>query len=353
MYTSIMQQSCMDDFLQTYLSEEEAPRNAEEIKTVLHAGGFNLTEFLSNKPVAIVNLLEEERAEMKAQRIFGQTWDTKTDKLMFAKPNTLYTGQKPTERNVLSRAASLFDPVGLISLFAIKIGCILQSIIKAERNWDQRVSECYQQDLQEWMDEVGSMTPIQIPRCLIPSTNGTHVLHTFTDAWLSEIAAIVYVMTNNADGSCTSRYAISKTKVAPIKQLSIAKLDSEAATLGAEQAGFCESEMTTIISSNTFWTDSTATLGWIQSKQRQKMYLANIDQNSQKFQPGQLETHPRNDESRWQWHTKPHPIRHTKAVAATTGLSEHTSRLLEFCRGQWSPHMRYTSDTTSDAGHWC
>ena len=274
-YTSIMQQFYMDDFTQTYPSEEEARRSAEEIKTVLHTGGFNLTKFLSNRPAALENLLEEDKAELKAQRILGQTWDPKTDKLMFAKPKFLYTGQQMTQRKVLSMAASLFDPIGLISPFAIRIRCSLQRIIKEGRNWDQPVSECYQQELQEWMDEFDNMTPIEIPRCLIPNTNGTHQLHTFTDASMSAIAAIVYVRTTNADGSSTSRYVISKTKVAPIKQLSIPKLELEAATLGAELAGFCESKMTTTISSKHFWTDSTATLGWIQSKQRQKMYMAN------------------------------------------------------------------------------
>ena len=274
-YTSIMQQFYMDDFMQTYPSEEEARRSAAEVKTVLQTGGFNLTKFLSNRPAALENLLKEDKAEMKAQRILGQTWDPKTDKLMFAKPKLLYTGQQMTQRKVLSMAASLFDPVGLISPFAIRIRCILQRIIKEGRNWDQPVSDCYQQELQEWMDELDSMTSIQIPRCLIPNTNGTHQLHTSTDASMSAIAAIVYVRTTNADGSCTSQYVISKTKVAPIKQLSIPKLELEAATLGAELAGFCESEMTTTITSKHFWTDSTATLGWIQSKQRQKMYIAN------------------------------------------------------------------------------
>ena len=171
---------------------------------------------------------------------------------MFAKPKFLYTGQQMTRRKVLSMAASLFDPIGLISPFAIRIRCSLQRIIKEGRNWDQPVSECYQQEIQEWMDEFDNMTPIEIPRCLIPSTNGTHQLHTFTDASMSAIAAIVYVRTTNADGSSTSRYVISKTKVAPIKQLSIPKLELEAATLGAELAGFCESEMTTTISSKHF-----------------------------------------------------------------------------------------------------
>ena len=180
---------------------------------------------------------------------------------MFAKPKLLYTGQQMTQRKLLSMAASLFDPVGLISPFDISIRCILQRIIKEGRNLNQPVSEWYQQELQEWMDEFDSMTSIEFHRCLIPSTNGNHQLHTFTDSSMSAIAAIVYVRTTKPDGSSTSRYVISKTKVVTIKQLSIPKLELEAATLGAELAGFCESKMTTTISSKHFWTDSTASLG--------------------------------------------------------------------------------------------
>ena len=204
----------MDDFMHTYRSEEKVRRSAEEIKTVLHTGEFNLTKFFSNRPAALENIQGEDKAEMKAQRILGQTWDPKTDKLMFAKPKLLYTGQQIIQRKVLSMAASLFDPVGLTSPFTIRIGSILQRIGRVGRNWDRSVSECYQQALQEWMDGFDSMTSVEIPRCLIPSTNGTHQLHTFTDASLSAIGAIVYVRTTNADGSSTSRYVISKTKVA-------------------------------------------------------------------------------------------------------------------------------------------
>ena len=137
------------------------------------------------------------------------------------------------------------------------------------------MSDCYQQELKEWMDEFDSMTSIQIPSWLILSSNGTHQCHTFADASMSAIAAIVYVRTNKADRVRISRYVISETKVGLIKQLSILKMKLEAGTLGAEPSGFCERKMTTTISSKQFWTDSTATLGWIQSKQRQKMYIVN------------------------------------------------------------------------------
>ena len=124
------------------------------------------------------------------------------------------------------------------------------------------------------------------PRCLVPNVDGTHDLHTFTDASLSAVSAVVYLRTISADSSIATRYVISKSKVAPIKQLSVPKLELEAATLGTELAGFCETEMTIDVKSKKFWTDSTVVLSWIKSKDRQKMYIANrlykIAENSNK-----------------------------------------------------------------------
>ena len=129
---------------------------------------------------------------------------------------------------------------------------------------------------------------------------------------------------------------ISK-KSSSINQLSIRKLEFEAATLGAELASPCESKMTTTISSKYFWTDSTTKLGWIHSKHRQ-MYIANslskIHENSN---PG-VWKNSRKYEFRWPRHTRSYPITHTKAMASTTGPSEHTSRLLVFSEDS-DPHI--------------
>ena len=119
-YASIMQQFYMDDFMQTYPSEKEARRGAEEINTVLQIGECNLTKFMRNKPTTLENLLENDKTEMKTRK---NPWDFKIDMLMFAKPKLLFTIQQLTQKKVLSVAASLFDPVGLISPFAIRIWC--------------------------------------------------------------------------------------------------------------------------------------------------------------------------------------------------------------------------------------
>ena len=136
--------------MQTYLFKEKASGSAEEIKPVLQTEKFNLPKFPMNKQTTLENLLAKQRTELQTQTIAGQTWDSKTDKLIFAKPTLLYTGQQLTQRKVLSKAASLFDPVGQFSAVAIRIRCILLKIINMGGS-DHLVSQSCQQELQEWM----------------------------------------------------------------------------------------------------------------------------------------------------------------------------------------------------------
>ncbi|XP_075246014.1 uncharacterized protein LOC142339679 [Convolutriloba macropyga] len=277
----------MDDFIQTFSTEEEAANTATELKPVLKTGGFNLTKFLSNNPAVLEKIPEKDRVGIqKLQRIFGQTWNLEFDQIPFAKPRLSYEKENITQRKLLSMAASLFDTNGLFSLFAIRLRCILQKVIKQGHNWDQLLSKEHYDEIQQWMEDFQNMPPIQIPRCLVPNVDGTHQLHTFTDASLSAVSAVLYLRTISVDDTIATHYVISKSKVAPIKQMSIPKLELEAATLGAQLAGFCETEMTIDLKNKMFWTDSTAVLSWIKSKDQQKMYIANrlnkIDENSNK-----------------------------------------------------------------------
>ena len=79
----------------------------------------------------------------------------------------------------------------------------------------------------------------------------------------------------DTDGTITTHYVIDKSRVAPIKPISIPKLELEAAALGAELSMFRRSEMSLQFLKISFWSDSTAALGWLPIKSRQKIYIAN------------------------------------------------------------------------------
>ena len=112
----------MDDFNQSFSTEEEAANTATELKQVLKTGGFNLIKFFSKNPAVQEKIPEEDKiGVLKLQMIIGQTWNPESDQLLFKKPKQSYGKEIITQRKLLSMAASLFDPIGIISTFAIRL----------------------------------------------------------------------------------------------------------------------------------------------------------------------------------------------------------------------------------------
>ena len=67
------------------------------------------------------------------QRILGQMWNAKEDIFIFKRPDLKLDVKSMQQRQLLSLAASLFDPLGIMP-FSIRVRCILQSIVKQGNN---------------------------------------------------------------------------------------------------------------------------------------------------------------------------------------------------------------------------
>lgn len=66
---------------------------------------------------------------------------------------------------------------------------------------------------------------------------------------------------------------VAKARVAPIKQLTIPRLECQADVTGSQIANTIEKELNIPISTKFFWTDSTIVLGWINTTQKLKPYV--------------------------------------------------------------------------------
>ena len=165
-----------------------------------------------------------------------------------------------TTKTTLVSSSFVFDPLGMITPFAIRIRSLLQAVIKQGEKWDEEVPAEFHSDLQKWFCEFNSMPDITTKRCLVtgPKTSQQH--HGFTDASNTATSAVVYLGPTTTEGNVIVNYVIRKSRVAPIKQTCISELELEAATMGAELASFVVTEMTLNFSSVHFWTDSTAAL---------------------------------------------------------------------------------------------
>ena len=139
--------------------------------------------------------------------------------------------------------------------------------------------------IQKWIDKYQSAPPIELPRCINPKSSAIelHELHIFSDASQLAYGAVAYIRTSSEkDVSCS--FLISKAKVAPIKQLSIPKMELQAAVLGTRLPRFVKSHQNILFKETVFWCDSTAALAWIKSSDKLKVYVSNrvreIQENS-------------------------------------------------------------------------
>ena len=76
----------------------------------------------------------ENAERVKEQRILGQMWNANKDIFIFKRPDLKLDVESMQQRQMLSLAASLLDPLGIITPLSLRVRCILQSIVKQSNN---------------------------------------------------------------------------------------------------------------------------------------------------------------------------------------------------------------------------
>lgn len=138
---------------------------------------------------------------------------------------------------------------------------LMQRLWLASLTWDEPLPTTIQSDWSRLQAELHQLRNISLPRCTGNSQKTSSQLHVFCDASERAYAASIYLRTELADGSIKSQLIMSKTRVAPVKQISVARLELCGALLGAQIskqiAELLEVKLTSI------WTDSEIVLAWI------------------------------------------------------------------------------------------
>ncbi|XP_033111304.1 uncharacterized protein LOC117112338 [Anneissia japonica] len=178
-------------------------------------------------------------------------------------------------RNVLSKIASLFDPLGFISPIVIRAKITMQDIWASGLSLDEPLSNEIENKVKYWLADLDELSKIKVERCLQPINDGRVALHVFVDTSEDAYAAVVYLCCKK-DDTCTIRLVASKTKVAPLKTMSIPRLELMATVLGLKLvksiANFLDYDLKNAI----FWSDSMTAICWIRGRSRAfKTFVAN------------------------------------------------------------------------------
>ncbi|XP_053687000.1 uncharacterized protein LOC128736541 [Sabethes cyaneus] len=290
----ILQSTYVDDYLDSFGSEEEASRVAAEVRLIFRNGGFVLRNWISNNDGVLKHLGEKQAATSKSlittstncERVLGMLWNPLTDELSFSTrmsdevQTLLENDDKPTKRQVLRCVMTLFDPLGLLATFLIHGKILVQDLWRAGTGWDEEVAENQYRDWCRWIKMIAFIARIRIPRCYFPEASAKTYeqaeLHVFVDASLLAYACALYLRTTCSDGTFQCSLIAAKAKVAPLKPITIPKLELQGCILGARMAKFVQANHTISISRRILWTDSSVALSWIRADPRNyRPFVAN------------------------------------------------------------------------------
>lgn len=188
-------------------------------------------------------------------------------KLNKAHVDCLHGVVTPSKREILRAVMSVFDPLGFLSHFLIFPRILLQEIWRSGLSWDEKINAEQDECWKQWVRSLLSIEALNIPRWLGTTTKSTIELHTFVDASEDAYAAAVY-MRQATDEGVKCWLISAKSRVSPLKPVSIPRLELLAATIGTRLAATVQDDLDLEVSRSTFWSDSRTVLSWIQSDAR-------------------------------------------------------------------------------------
>ena len=165
-----------------------------------------------------------------------------------------------------------------------------------------------------WLSDLKSIAECRVERCYLLKEKQTKSaeLHIFSDASSQAYAAVAYWRFSINENYLQVSIIMAKSRVAPLKIITIPHLEHQAAVLAVRLASFIKNEHRFIITKSVFWCDSKPVLYWINRDPREfKIFVANrVTELRENTKP-----------SEWRWvptkqnpaddgtHSQPHPVK--------------------------------------------
>jgi hypothetical protein len=241
---AMLKSTYMDDTMDSEETPEAALKLYSELIELWNSAGMCARKWLSNSQEVMRHIpqstcaadVDLDRGELPTVKTLGLLWSPKSDEFLFRvlQPSTI---DAKTKRAFLKKIAALFDPLGFLSPYTVRAKIIYQAMWTSGVEWDEPLPINLANKAQKWFDELSDLSCVKINRCIREDKKiDTITMHTFVDASQESYGAVVYMRYAYEDGSVSCRLVASKSRVAPLKAVSIPRLELMAAVVGLQVA---------------------------------------------------------------------------------------------------------------------
>ena len=253
---TILRNFYVDDCLKSLSSSSAAVKHVGDLRKLMLIGGFNVTKWASSDRQVLESIPLEERAKdvkelnlkcdtLPTERALGVSWFVETDAFGFK----VDIKEKPcTRRGNLSGVSSAYDPLGMAAPFFLPA----KDLCRKGLSWDDEIPCLH---LSRWQAWLADLPKLPLKRCVKGADLGEVIIteiHHFYDASQCACRAVSHLRQVNLDGQVHYSFLVGKSRLAPLKQMSIPRLELVAAAVSVRLKKLLKNELEIPIAKITF-----------------------------------------------------------------------------------------------------
>lgn len=282
---SILDHHYVDDFVDSFESVSKAIEVAQQVREIHASAGYELRRFTSNSSEVVValegnmdklvNFSADANDLQSTEKILGMYWHPGDDAFKYelkfhrVKDEVIKGIRCPTKRELLSVVMSIFDPMGFLCNYMISAKLLMREVWRHDVRWDEVLPVSLREIWNNWCTELQNVAQVNVPRYYFKNEPPCSLeLHTFVDASEDAFGAVSYWRWSESNDTFGVSFIAAKTKCAPLKTMTIPRLELQAAVLGTRLMCTILKEHSLNVARRILWSDSTTVISWICSESR-------------------------------------------------------------------------------------
>ncbi|GFV12282.1 integrase catalytic domain-containing protein [Trichonephila clavipes] len=254
----------LDDILSGCSSLNELESLKTELTQLFKSAEMSLHKWcFSHSTNNFPDLHFDQSSEESITKTLGVLWNSSSDTFCF-KVSPL-TNHIFTKRDVLSQIARIFDPLGLLGPVISKAKFFMQQLWLLKLEWHEKLPVPVAAEWDSFMQSLPVLERLKIPRFVLSENLESIILYGFSDASEKGFGAVIYVSVIKNNGDRRSQLLCSKSRVVPLKALTIPRLELSACLLLSKLIRKVIKALKMNLSQVVLFSDSTIALSWIKT----------------------------------------------------------------------------------------